>query len=145
MKQARRRSNLGCRAYPTRYCINFHMVTVTRQLPNACEPPHPTTWTDSTFFAQEVARVNNYLSVVENTLRDLTEFRRNRDAPKMSGCQIARLCQISKLNVALNSLFQSDTEFLCGGTETFWFLRHCAIAQSFARLANLSCFVFMGH
>jgi hypothetical protein len=31
-KQARRRSNLGHRAYPTRYYVNFHMVTVTRRL-----------------------------------------------------------------------------------------------------------------
>jgi hypothetical protein len=30
--QARRRSNLGHRAYPTRHGVNFHMMTVTRRL-----------------------------------------------------------------------------------------------------------------
>jgi hypothetical protein len=33
-KQARRASNLGHRAYQTRYDINFHMVTVTRRSPD---------------------------------------------------------------------------------------------------------------
>jgi hypothetical protein len=65
----------------------------------------PPIWTDSTSVVQELARVNNRFSVIENTLRDLTEFLRNTDTPKMSGYSTARLCQISKLRVVLNSLY----------------------------------------
>jgi hypothetical protein len=50
--QARRRSNLGHRADPTRHGVNFHMVTVTRRLPdrdptvtNGCQSPHTTRYT----------------------------------------------------------------------------------------------------
>jgi hypothetical protein len=44
-KQARWRSNLGHRAYSTRDGINFHIVMVTRWLPDGCEPSHTTRYT----------------------------------------------------------------------------------------------------
>jgi hypothetical protein len=43
--QTRRRSNLGHRAPRPGYAVTFHMLTVTRQLRDACEPLHTTKYT----------------------------------------------------------------------------------------------------
>jgi hypothetical protein len=82
--------------HPTskRFCSGFFQDgrTMTRDM--ALKPPveesrqsitgrmRPPIWRDSTFVVQALARVDNRLSVIENTIRDLTEFLRNRDTPK---------------------------------------------------------------